>query len=339
MTEVPIVHCFDHNYVLPAGVAFRSLLAHARHADVMYVLYVIGSGLTDDDKALLDGIVGKFENARLEFLPPPELPLPKLKRGNFSRDMFYKMLVPDLLPQYDTVLVSDVDVVYAGDVADLYFELDGDENYYVCGTADVGYASWRGHGILKDMGAPKFFRRYFKKMSQAERDRLVMGVGFFAMNARLCRRDGMGRKWMDFAIGNFSRLLLPEQDIINICCHPKIKLVGSRYMAIAGFEPAYRSLTAEERAANPAWNEMFANPVQIHYASGIKPWKYPQSACSKQWFEACLDAGLFDRWRDWYARFMQPYTQMTMGKKLVDCAIPLGRGRKLHLRLHKEKAI
>ncbi|MBO6067190.1 MAG: glycosyltransferase family 8 protein, partial [Kiritimatiellae bacterium] len=94
MTEVPIVHCFDHNYVLPAGVAFRSLLAHARHADVMYLLYVIGSGLTDDDKALLDGIVGKFENARLEFLPPPELPLPKLKRGNFSRDMFYKMLVP-----------------------------------------------------------------------------------------------------------------------------------------------------------------------------------------------------------------------------------------------------
>lgn len=337
MTVVPIVHCFDHNYVLPAGVAFQSLLSHARREGVEYALYVIGSGLDDGDKALLAGIVGKFKNARLEFLPAPTLPLPDVKRGNFSRDMFYKMLVPELLMQYDTVLISDVDVVYSGDVADLYFELSGDEDFYVCGTEDVGYASWRRRGILKDSGAHKFFRRYFKQMSQEERDRLIMGVGFFAMNLRLCRQDGMSKKWMDFAIGNFGRLLLPEQDVINICCHPKIKLVGSRYMAIAGFEPDYRRLTDAERAANPAWDEMFLNPVQIHYASGIKPWKYPQCPYSRPWFESCLAAGLFDRWREWYARFMQPYTQMALGKRLVDCAVPLGRGRLLHIRCHKEK--
>ena len=337
MTAIPIVHCFDHNYVLPAGVAFESLLEHACRDDVVYVLYVIGTGLTDDDKALLAGIVGKFKNAQLEFLPPPKLPLPDLKQGNFSRDMFYKMLVPDLLPQYDTVLVSDVDVVYGGDVADLYFELKSDEEYYVCGTGDVGYASWRQSGILKDSGAPKFFRRYLRKMSQDERDRLTMGVGFFAMNAKMCRRDGMCSKWLDFAIGNFSRLVLPEQDVINICCYPKVKLISSRYMAIAGYEPNYSKMTESERKANPAWDEMFAHPVQIHFASGIKPWKYPQCPCSKLWFEALLASGLFDRWREWYESYMLPYTSLSTGKSLFDFTIPLRKGKKLHFRLHKER--
>lgn len=337
MTAIPIIHCFDHNYVLPAGVAFQSLLEKAKTPDVIYALHVIGTGLTEEDKALLSSIVGKFCNATLNFIVAPELSLPEVHSGNLSKDVFYKMLVPELFPQYDVVLIADVDVAYAGDAADLYNMLSCKEDYYVCGTEDVGYASWHKRGILRDLGAHKSFRRYFKKMSSEEIGKLAMGCGFFAMNTRLCRQDGMSSRWMDFAKENFRRLYLLEQDVINIVCHPKVKLVSSRYMAIAGYEPNYRRLTDAERAANPAWDEMFANPVQIHYASGIKPWKYPQCPCSKLWFEALLASGLFDRWREWYDSFMLPYMRMATGKTFLDFTIPLRKGKKLHFRLHKER--
>ena len=173
-------------------------------------------------------------------------------------------------------------------------------------------------------------------MSKEELDKLYVGVGLFGMNLRLFRQDRMSTSCIEFAKNNMNRVLLPEQDVINICCHPKIKLVGSHYMAIAEFEPYYKRLTNEEREANPSWDEMFANPVQIHYAAGIKPWKYPQCPYSRQWFESLFAAGLFDSWRGWYERFMAPYVRMTIGKRLLDITIPLHKNKQLHVRIHKE---
>ena len=262
MKEIPIVQCFDHNYVLPAGVAFQSLLEHAKSQDVKYLLHVIGTGLTDGDKDLLRGIVVKFPHANIFFHEPPKLDLPEYKtRGNLSRDVFYKMSIPDILPQYDVVIVSDVDVMYADDIASFRAAIHIDENCYLCGTEDVGYAAWRGRGILRDVGIPRFFGRYERQMTPDEREKLTLGAGFMLMNSRKCREDGMPEKWMSFARNNFHRLVLLEQDVMNICCAPAVKVVSSRFMAIAGYEPAYRNLSDSDRTANPAWDEMFAHPV------------------------------------------------------------------------------
>ena len=337
MKTIPIIHCFDHGYVLPAGVAFQSMLERARSPGTHYALHVVGTALTDGDKTLLQRIVSKFPHASLEFHSPPTLDLPAFeKRGNLARDVFFKMLLPEMFPQYDVAIVSDVDVAYADDVASFFDAAGGDDDFYICGTADVGYASWRGRGILRDRGAPKFFCRYLRNMTDDERGKLVVGMGFTVMNLRACRSDGMVGHWFDFARKNFDRLVLLEQDVMNICCAPRVKVVSSRFMAIAGFEPEYRSLSEVERAANPAWDEMFANPVQMHYASGVKPWKFPHSACSELWFEACLSAGLFDRWRAWYGNFMTPQLRTMFGKSLLDIRIPIGK-RDFHLQLHKEK--
>lgn len=316
MRTIPIIHCFDHNYVLPAGVAFQSMLECAASPETRYALHVVGTALTDADKDLLNGVVSRFPQATLEFHEPPPLDLPAFeRRGNLARDVFYKMMLPDILPQHDMVVVTDVDVAYSGDVASFFSAaVEGGDDFYICGTADIGYASWRGRGILRDIGAPHFFRRYQRNMTSEERGKLVVGMGLTVMNLSLCRRDGMTARWFDFARQNFDRLVLLEQDVMNICCSPKVKVVSSRFMAIAGYEPTYRGLSEAERKANPAWDEMFADPVQMHYASGVKPWKFPHSACSEMWFKACLAAGLFDRWRGWYWNYMKPQLRTAFGK-------------------------
>jgi lipopolysaccharide biosynthesis glycosyltransferase len=335
MTIIPIVHCFDNNYVIPAAVAFHSLLSPAKSADTLYVLHVIGRGLSEEDRELLRSIVDRFQNAQIVFHEPPDMGIELATNSVFSVDVFSKMAVPDILTD-DVALIADVDVVYDGDVADFYHELKADDDYWLCGTADIGYSAWRGKGILRDTGELKFFRRYSKFMSKQEREKLLIGVGFFAMNLKRCREDGAVEKWMAFAKKNIKRVLLPEQDVFNICSWPKIKIVSSRYMAIAAYMPRYEKMTAVERGENPAWDDMYANPVQIHYASGIKPWKYPASPMAGKWFDACVTAGMLHQWRAWYGKLMTDLTRFSLSRKIIDLIFCIGH-RKFHLIFSREK--
>jgi lipopolysaccharide biosynthesis glycosyltransferase len=326
MTIVPIVHCFDSNFVVPAAVAFHSLLAHAKSPDTIYVLHVIGRDLSASDKILLNEIVAQFSNAKLVFHNPPELDATLKTEGNFSVDVFFKMAVPDILKD-DIALIADVDVVYNGDVADLYHELKAEEDYWLCGTADIGYAAWRGEGILRDSKELKFFKRYAKYMTAADRAKLIINVGFFAMNLKRCREEGATKKWFEFARANMGKVLLPEQDVLNICSWPKIKTVSSRYMAIAANWADYVKKDDVERKENPAWDEMYANPVQVHYVSGLKPWKYPNTPLAGKWFDACVAAGMFHKWREWYGKLMAQQTRFTLARKILDWAFDIGHRR------------
>ena len=324
MTVVPIVHCFDGNYVVPAAVAFHSLLSHAKSPDTLYVLHVIGRGLSSRDRELLQGIVDRFQNGKIIFHEPPKMDSSLTVSGNFSVDVFCKMSVPDIIDD-DVALIADVDVVYEGDVAELYHEMNAEEDYWLCGTADIGYAAWRGAGILKESGELKFFKRYFRFVDGEDRKKLVMGVGFFAMNLKRCREEGAAEKWFSYAKANVKKLLLPEQDVMNICSWPKIKIVSSRYMSIAAYMPRYEKMTNEERCKNPAWDDMYANPVQIHYASGVKPWKYPASPMAGKWFDACVSAGMLHRWREWHGKLMSQQTRFSLSRKIINLTFKIGR--------------
>lgn len=324
MTVIPIVHCFDGNYVLPAAVAFYSLLSHAKSPDTRYVLHVIGRNLSNEDRDVLQNVVGQFHNAELVFHSPPNLGFDLQISGNLSIDVFYKMAAPNLIDD-DVALIADVDVVYEGDVADLYHEIRAEDDFWLCGTADVGYAAWRGEGILKNAGELKFFKRYFKRVNAENRSKLIMGAGFFAMNLKRCRADGAAEKWFAYAVENIDRLLLLEQDVFNICSWPKIKIVSSRYMAIAAYWPDYEKLSEAAKMDNPAWDEMYANPVQIHFATGIKPWRYPDSPLAEKWFDACVAAGMLHRWRIWFGKLTEKQTRFMLARKVIDRAFSIGR--------------
>ena len=40
----------------------------------------------------------------------------------FFRVVYYRLIIPELLPQYDKVIYSDVDVMFKGDLSALYLE-------------------------------------------------------------------------------------------------------------------------------------------------------------------------------------------------------------------------
>lgn len=316
MKIIPIIHCFDTNYVLPAAVCFQSLLEHANTANAQYALYVIGN-ITDRDQAKLKSIVTKFPNASLSFLQPQPLPIPSdvlPKSGHYSVDLYQKLAIPKLFPEYDKAIVADVDVVYQDDIAKVFDACPLDGKHLVSGVWDLGYAASHKQGLFP-FGRP-LIKKYNKLYSPTELDKLRIGAGLLVYDIKGLREGNWSLKWSKFAQTNAHRAILPEQEIINLTLEDKIRILPLGFMAIAEHATTYDQMTPKQRNDNPSWDEMYATPIQMHYASKIKPWKFPGCSRAELWFDACTRAGAIEIWRKWYAAFSSPMVTNSLAKRI-----------------------
>lgn len=120
---IPIILTFDENYVLPAGVAMHSLMRCA-NPNYIYEFNIIHHGISEVQQYLLIENLKFFQNQNVKFIycnQSFENIFNQLKNpSHFSQEMFYKLILPSLLPQYDKVIVSDVDVIFKGDISSVY---------------------------------------------------------------------------------------------------------------------------------------------------------------------------------------------------------------------------
>lgn len=336
MKDLNIAMCFDHNYVLPAAVSIYSLLEHAKRPGVRYCISAVGADFTDQDRALLSSVVGKFENARLAFETPPELGFDVatvLKGSHFSAALFFKMLLPRLFPDCDRLLVLDADTVYNDDVAVLCDEVAGCDDFYLAGAWDQCYARWHCKGLIPD--GRVVMSNYSVHWTEDEREKLIVNAGLMVLNCRKIVADGIVDKWIEMTKRDFGRLTLPEQEVMNFVCDERVLPLSWRSMAYAHFYPEYYKMSDSERQANPVWIEMFENPVQIHFTDRNKPWQYPALPMAGLWFDACIRAGLFDEWRKWYGQYSRPMVTWAKRIALFEKVFKVF-GRELHLSLYRK---
>jgi len=100
---IPVAHCFDNNYVIPAAVSFLSMLENASKYH-SYELYVFHADITDENQQKLQDVVAKFDNASLIFVniasQLPLLEIPKIEGSHYTNEMYFKLLLPSLLHQH-----------------------------------------------------------------------------------------------------------------------------------------------------------------------------------------------------------------------------------------------
>ena len=118
---IPIFFTFDENYVVPAIVTVFSLLHHAE-ASHNYELHVLHPGLSAKAQRELQRVVGRFPQASLHFHDTSNDPIAQEcpSKSHFSKEIYFKLCAPELFPQHDRVLCSDVDVVFLGDVSQVF---------------------------------------------------------------------------------------------------------------------------------------------------------------------------------------------------------------------------
>lgn len=292
--EIPIMFCFDKNYVIPAGVAFFSLMEHANQ-NYNYKFYILHSDINENQQERLKETVANYDNCKIEFINMQnrlEKEWKKSYRGDhFSKEVMYKLLTASIFPQYDKLIVSDVDVVFLGDISQSYFELDAiKDDVYIAGVKPVGKTY-------------DYFENYKSQWTENEIKQLGETCGgYLVMNLKKIREDNIEKAFLQSLKRNAHRLNQMEQDILNIVCHGKIKQLDLKYVVCSYMWDYYKCEDDFENDKNYSKEELveaMQNPIQLHYATSIKPWKNVNCTKSEIWFEYIVKTPFLKEYLDW----------------------------------------
>lgn len=271
---------FDNNYVIPAAVAFYSLLEHANRK-YNYKLYALHSDITEENQKKLLETISEFSSfSSLEFVDMSdkydELWSKMHIKGHFTKETIYKILTASIFPKLTKLITSDVDVVFLGDISESYFALDTSEDIYLAGVHVVG----------KIVPYYDTYKEHYSE-EEIEKAKSLCG-GYLVVNLDKFRKDKMEEKFIEFFQENAYRINQAEQDVLNLCCYPKTKNLPLNYIACSYLWDYYQE---ESDFKNDVYykeeeiKDAMANPIQLHYATSVKPWKNVECTKSEEWFK------------------------------------------------------
>lgn len=245
----PLIIAFTPNYFVPAATTLKSILDASSDYSRYEVICLVTEEIPHRQKAKLERMVGdrmsfKYVNCsgRLQgaYVDP-----------RYSEAASYRLLLPELLPEYDKVAYIDCDVIVRNDIAQLYNDtnLDG---YLLAAVAEAAIEKqgerWKAIGCTP--------RNYFNS-------------GFLLMNLKQMRKEGASAKMLEALHTDY--LEFPDQDVLNIACQERTLLLPPIYNSIRTFFITHYKPDFLRRYTEQDWQEVKAHGT-IHYTGG-KPWR------------------------------------------------------------------
>ncbi len=292
MTEkkiIPIFFAADEKYMPYLGVALTSLKEYITD-DYRYQIHVLYTGDLNGYSKKIKKL--ETENLKIAFEDVTEKINHILDcmhcRDYYTPAIYYRLLIPELFPQYDKVLYMDCDVVLLADVAELYNE-DIGENY-IGAVADQAVAA-----------VPQFVE-YTKKALDIDGDK-YFNSGVIVMNLKKFREIGFYEKF-NAVLRSYDFVVAPDQDCLNLICKGKVHYYGLE------------------------WNKMPMGgkdgklPKLIHYNLSMKPWHYDGVLYEEYFWDYAAKTEFLDVIKQAKASFTPEMAQRDIdgSKKLLELA-------------------
>jgi lipopolysaccharide biosynthesis glycosyltransferase len=237
----------------------HSVVAHAGRP--VHVHYLHGPGFRRRSLVLIRKMLNELGAEVTDHEIPPQrvedLPAPSM----FTSAMWYRIFLPELLPDVDTVLYLDVDTLAMDDVSPLW-QLDISDSY-VAAVTNVFMPDDRHRPESLGLdGAESYFNS-----------------GVLLMNLSAMRRDDCTASIHDYAASH-PELEWPDQDALNV-------VLGGRRLALAPRWNVMNSLGFEWSAevfAAPELEQARLHPAVRHFEGpgSWKPWHYESDRASRE---------------------------------------------------------
>jgi len=311
--RLSVAVCCDEHYAMPLGVTLNSMLRSLKK-DSSVNLYIICTNISDDmrirltNSCAVDGI-----DARLDFILPDVSLVDRFHvRGHMSKAGYYRLLLPDLLPQsLDKVIYLDSDLLVQGCLSDLWSAPIG--NYALLAVEDIlsqtvsssaGLYNWRELGFAAD-------DPYFNS-------------GVLVIGLNKWRRDGITAKLLEYLSGDTSRFRCHDQEALNaVLGHEwgQLDLTWNSFPfylqpSISGWAD-----TPFKRRLEANFEELAYGPAICHYVSKKKPW-IPgyRPAMQSEWLTALRLSGWFNpsEFASWYLTWRCRHYPSGIRNKIYD---------------------
>lgn len=271
-STAPFVFSFDRNLLLQAEVTLSTLVARATKQTEL-LLYVLSrrDEIPVDARERLRNIATQSHLGRVHFLDVGDAFSDAFEVRGITIPTYYRLLLPDLLPQHDTILYLDVDTVICADL-DPLLEIElGDD---LLGGVKAVFPN-RDRERLASLGiTPGTY----------------VNAGVLVMNLAAMRRENLQEQFLELAQRDFT---FQDQDILNLTCTGRIRHLPPRFNVHAMFDYRKHRAYAEELFPAAEIDEALRNPAILHYA-GNKPWNGPGCFFYDRWWEAYRESPAFN---------------------------------------------
>lgn len=298
MNIIPIVFAFDNNFVFYACNCLSSLLMNAKD-DTFYDIFVIHSENVDLDRNQLDKLIQYFNNCRIQYRTVDDTFDSAFEIRGITTSTYYRLLIPDLIPEYDKIIYSDVDVIFRSDLSDIYNRTNLDD-YYVAGVNALV-------PLIPDL------KKYYEELGGVDIDNVIY-AGNIIFNSKKIRENGIVSRFKELAKRNFR---FQDLDVLNIACRGKVLILPPEFclttyineLAVKNKALLYQYWTEKEIS--------FALTKGIVHYNGQKPWK--QYCINFDiWWEYYRKSPFFDEkyYFDFYYNRLNELDQLSLWKRI-----------------------
>ena len=242
--EIPIFFAVDDNYIPFFSVALKSMICNASK-EYKYEIKVLYTSISNTNMEKIK----KYEsdNLNIEFVDLnskiTDISHKLYTRDYFSKTTYYRLLIPDLYPQFDKAIYLDSDIVVLKDIAKLYNTNMGN-NLLAAAPDDV-------------IQTIKVFQEYAEKVVGVSDYRNYFNAGILLMNLKELRRFNFREKFL-YLLGTIKFSVAQDQDYLNRLCKGRVTLLPKTWnkMPVSGEN-------VEKSKINI-----------VHYNLAFKPWHF-----------------------------------------------------------------
>jgi lipopolysaccharide biosynthesis glycosyltransferase len=285
--NIPIVVTCSDYYAPYLSVFITALMKNSRPSR-NYDLIVLVKGISEEAERRLRNQAANYSNLSLRFFNPKKM----LSGMQFyvsgsvnAEEANYRLLTPWILKNYSKAIVTDIDLIFRTDPANLYEGTELENKCLAC-CKDVIY-----QGALNDPAIDAL--EYAKKTLKLKNPYDYVNTGVMLMNLDEIRKVFKLEELLDFSQKNHFRI--QEQDILNVLFEGRILFLDiswNCYLIVNNW--VERELFFAPAPAQKDYSDAFKNAKVLHWASQPKPWASPELLYADNWWYYAKESPFYE---------------------------------------------
>lgn len=265
---IPIILSANDRFAPYLDVMIRSVIQHASKSR-KYDIIILYNDITENSQKKIRFSHENLSNVSIRFIKVKEyFDADKLfVNQHLSVETYYRLIIPEIMPDYDKVLYLDCDMVVERDVAELY-DLE---------LADFALAAAKDIDIAGSIKRDTLLETYVTKKLGLKNPYEYFQAGVLLISLNRLRNLADSKKLIELALSNKWRC--HDQDVLNIICKGHVLFLPQNWNVLMNWHN-----NGQERMdiLKMAPAEEFDNylsvrnhPDIVHFAGFQKPWDVP----------------------------------------------------------------
>lgn len=273
---IPIAFAGNEEYLYYAAVTIQSIYEHSNSNYFYDINIFVDETVSDNMRKRLNLL--KYKNMKITLWDVKNTfdGIDMYSVGHYSRQMYYRWLIPEVLSKYDKVLYLDCDIIVNTDIAQLYdTPLKGN---YVAAANNFLRDNLINH-VSNRLGLP--LEEYYNS-------------GVLVINCNKWIENNLKNKCIE-CLRSYDKLACPDQDVLNVVCKGKILQLEDKWNFQWHHQfPDARTGTFTLDYGTRYEKLMRSIPNIIHYTSWIKPWNSPERVYSEHFWKYCRQTFFYE---------------------------------------------